>query len=117
MTSYSARLARPHCAKESNSCRISSKEMKSIRSFVSLLNTRPIYSSFGFKTIHHAFHLCGARSTNSRRGLLAVFSGPTEDVCGDNIGDDGTGLAIIKRIVAAENNLVAELSHLIRSSA
>jgi hypothetical protein len=34
MTRYSARLARPHCAKESNSCRISSKEMKSIRSFV-----------------------------------------------------------------------------------
>jgi nucleotide-binding universal stress UspA family protein len=38
------RLARPHCAKESNSCRIFSKEMKSIRSFVSSLNTRSIYS-------------------------------------------------------------------------
>src|SRR5271169_4008881 len=42
-----------------------------VDTFVSLLNTRPIYSSSGFNTIHHAFQVCGARSTNSRRRLLA----------------------------------------------
>jgi hypothetical protein len=35
--------------------------------------------------------------------------GPLKSFSGDNIGEDGTGLAIIKRIVAAENNLVAAI--------
>ena len=38
-----------------------------------------------------------------------MFSGSTEVVGGDNSGEDGTGLAIIKRIVAAENNSVAAI--------
>jgi hypothetical protein len=71
---------------------------------------RPIYSSLGFNT--HSSGISSLWSTVyelAHGAPLQCSRGPVKSFGGDNSVEGGIGLAIARRIVAAENNPVAAI--------